>query len=95
LLASILLLDEPFSSVDRTTRTALYELLREVSPRIPGPTIYVTHQPDDAIALAESVVTLQRGVLESAKRPWESVSHRPDGLFAAEAQSPRSTNGNQ
>jgi molybdate transport system ATP-binding protein len=69
---SVLLLDEPFSSVDRTTRHALYELLREVSPRIPGPTIYVTHQVDDAVSLSEAVFTLADGRLSPGDRPWEA-----------------------
>jgi ABC-type sulfate/molybdate transport systems ATPase subunit len=68
---SVLLLDEPFSSVDRKTKDSLYHLLREVAPRIPGPTIYVTHHADDAICLAETVMTLEAGRLALAERPWE------------------------
>ena len=59
----ILLLDEPFSSVDRETRTSLYNLIRAVSPQVPGPTIYVTHNPDDAQELAEHAVRLTDGRL--------------------------------
>ena len=69
---SMLLLDEPFSSVDRAARKALYALLSDVSPRIPGPTIYVTHQSEDATALAEAVVTLEGGSLAPGERPWEA-----------------------
>jgi len=61
---TILLLDEPFSSLDQRTKAVLYDLLRSVSPCVVGPTIYVTHHPDDAESLAESVVTLERGKLE-------------------------------
>jgi ABC-type sulfate/molybdate transport systems ATPase subunit len=68
---SMLLLDEPFSSVDRTTKDSLYELLRHFSPQIPGPTIYVTHHADDAASLAESVMTLQDGKLAPGERPWD------------------------
>jgi len=68
---SLLLFDEPFSSVDRRMKDSLYELLRQVSPTIPGPTIYVTHHVDDAASLAEAVVTLQAGRLAIAERPWE------------------------
>lgn len=59
----ILLLDEPFSSVDPTTRRSLRALLREISPRISGPTIYVTHDVGDASELAEHLVRLQEGRL--------------------------------
>src|SRR3954447_19258224 len=44
---SLLLLDEPFSSVDRKMKQTLYQLLRDVSARVPGPTIYVTHHVYD------------------------------------------------
>lgn len=70
---SVLLLDEPFSSVDRRAKDALYKLLRELSPLVPGPTIYVTHHADDAIELAENVLTLGRGKLAPAVRPWEQM----------------------
>ena len=68
---SILLIDEPFSSVDRQTKDSLYQLLRQLSPLVPGPTIYVTHHVNDAISLAESVITLEAGKLTPGERPWE------------------------
>ena len=68
---SVLLLDEPFSSVDRRTKDSLYELLRRLSPLVRGPTIYVTHQVDDAVSLAETVITLEAGKLAPSERPWE------------------------
>jgi ABC-type sulfate/molybdate transport systems ATPase subunit len=68
---SVLLLDEPFSSVDRKTKDSLYDLLREVSARVQGPTIYVTHHADDAVSLADTVMTLEAGRLAPAERPWE------------------------
>ena len=67
----LLLLDEPFSSLDRKIRLSLHALLRELSPRVPGPTIYVTHSAEDARALAENVVCLQGGKLVPAERPWD------------------------
>ena len=69
---SMLLLDEPFASVDRTARLSLHALLRELCPRVPGPTIYVTHSSDDARALAENVLRLEGGKLHVCERPWES-----------------------
>jgi molybdate transport system ATP-binding protein len=68
---SVLLLDEPFSSVDRKTKAALYDLLRQVSPLVPGPTIYVTHHSDDAASLAETVITLEAGRLAPGDHPWD------------------------
>jgi len=68
---SVLLLDEPFSSVDRKTKASLYDLLREVSARVPGPTIYVTHHVDDAVSLADAVMALEAGRLAPAECPWD------------------------
>jgi molybdate transport system ATP-binding protein len=67
----MLLLDEPFSSVDRDTRRSLYELIRMISPQVPGPTIYVTHNAEDAQSLAEHAVRLSDGVLTADERPWQ------------------------
>lgn len=57
----MLLLDEPLSSVDAATRRSLRSLIRELSVRIPGPTIYVTHDEADVKELAQRVVLLERG----------------------------------
>ena len=68
---SLLLLDEPFSAVDRKTKLSLHQLLRELSPRVPGPTIYATHSSEDAQALAQNVLSLEAGRLVPSERPWE------------------------
>jgi ABC-type sulfate/molybdate transport systems ATPase subunit len=70
----IVLLDEPFSSVDQETRSALYDLIRIISPHVPGPTIYVTHNADDARSLAEHAIRLTAGRLINDDRPWDSAA---------------------
>ena len=67
---SVLLLDEPFSSVDRETRESLYALIRAISPEIPGPTVYVSHSIDDAVGLSECAFRLANGGLVADDRPW-------------------------
>lgn len=67
----ILLLDEPFSSVDGATRRTLRALLRELSPRITGPTLYVTHDPGDVRELAEDILELENGQLVPRDSPEE------------------------
>ena len=76
---SVLLLDEPFSSLDRKTKDPLYELLRQVSPLVSGPTIYVTHHADDAAVLAEAAMTLQAGKLMPGDRPWADAGDSSAG----------------
>lgn len=63
----LLLFDEPLSSVDGATRRSLRTLIRQVSPQVPGPTIYVTHDETDAQELAENVVGLQGGTLQQVQ----------------------------
>ena len=59
----MLLLDEPFGAVDPDRRRELRALVREISPRIPGPTIYVTHDESDARDLAEKTFRIGAGTL--------------------------------
>jgi molybdate transport system ATP-binding protein len=68
---TILLLDEPFSSADPETRASLYDLVREASVEISGPTIYVTHNAEDAHQLVELAIKLADGQLVVEERPWE------------------------
>jgi ABC-type sulfate/molybdate transport systems ATPase subunit len=70
----ILLLDEPFSSADRETRASLYGLIRAASPQVSGPTIYVTHNAEDAQNLAEHAIRLSDGKLIVDDRPWEGLA---------------------
>jgi iron(III) transport system ATP-binding protein len=62
----LLLLDEPFSSLDRKLRLELREELATVHRELQVTTIYVTHDAEDAEALADRTVTLRRGRIESA-----------------------------
>ena len=57
----VLLLDEPFSALDRGLKTELIAEVREALARLPIPTIFVTHEPNDAIALGARVLFLERG----------------------------------
>lgn len=63
----LLLFDEPLSSVDPATRRSLRALIKRVSPQVPGPTIFVTHDEADAGELAESTWELQDGKLQQVQ----------------------------
>jgi sulfonate transport system ATP-binding protein len=54
----VLLLDEPFSALDILTRRRLISLTREVTARFQTATVLVTHDPDEAVRLADRVVVL-------------------------------------
>lgn len=61
----LLLLDEPFSSLDPELRVALRAELLELQRSLHMTTIYVTHHRDDAQALADRIVTMRDGRIES------------------------------
>ncbi len=63
---AVLLLDEPFAAVDRATRRRLRTELASVRAAVPGPVVLVTHDLDEAAALADRVFVIDRGdVLQS------------------------------
>ncbi len=57
----ILLLDEPLSAVDEETRDEMYELLRRVQRETGVTALHVTHNPEEARALADIVFVLRDG----------------------------------
>lgn len=62
----LLLLDEPFSALDVPLRRELGELLREVQRAERVPAVLVTHDPDEARALADRVILYDRGLAPAA-----------------------------
>lgn len=57
----LLLLDEPLSGLDRELRARVLDYLRRVRDHLAVPIVYVTHQAEDAAALAGEVVRLEGG----------------------------------
>jgi molybdate transport system ATP-binding protein len=79
---AVLLLDEPFSAVDRVTREKLYRELAEMRRRLAMPVVLVTHDLDEAMMLADRVCLLHHGRTLQAGPPAE-VMARPDTVEAA------------
>lgn len=78
----LLLLDEPFSAVDRTTRKSLYLELRQLHAQRPMTILLVTHDLDEAAQLAAHLVLLDEGrVVQTG--PTEQVMTRPATRTAA------------
>jgi iron(III) transport system ATP-binding protein len=65
----LLLLDEPLSSLDPELRTALRAELARLQRDLRVTMVYVTHDTDDAAALADDVVEMRAGRIVSVSRP--------------------------
>ncbi len=67
----VLLLDEPFGALDAKVRKDLRRWLRELHDKTGHTTIFVTHDQEEAIELADRVVVLNKGVIEQVGTPDE------------------------
>lgn len=77
-----LLLDEPLSALDAAIRIRLREELRETQRRLGITTILVTHDQEEALAIADRVAVMNEGRLEQVGTPWE-LYDRPQTRFVA------------
>ena len=78
----VLLLDEPFSAVDKVTRGKLYRELAELRRSLAIPIILVTHDFDEAARLADRMCLLHRGRVVQTGTPQEVLA-RPATVEAA------------
>ncbi len=65
----VLLLDEPFGALDAQVRAELREWLRRLHEEIHVTTIFVTHDQEEAMEVAEQIVVMNRGRIEQAGTP--------------------------
>jgi molybdate transport system ATP-binding protein len=79
---SVLLLDEPFSAVDRLTRERLYRELAGLRRELAMPVILVTHDLDEAQMLADRMSVLHHGVTLQTGVPHEVMARPSTALVA-------------
>jgi ABC-type sulfate/molybdate transport systems ATPase subunit len=79
----VLLLDEPLSALDAHTKTTVRGELQELLRGFELPTVLVTHDYEDAAALADNVGVIVAGGLRQLAPPLELVQHPADGFVAA------------
>jgi molybdate transport system ATP-binding protein len=80
---NVLLLDEPFAAVDRSTRERLYTELAELRRELAIPVILVTHDLDEALMLADRMTVLYHGRTLQAGVPFDVVT-RPSTVQVAQ-----------
>ncbi|MFG3404730.1 ABC transporter ATP-binding protein [Streptomyces sp. NPDC048142] len=79
----VLLLDEPLSALDAKVRLALREEIRRLQLSLGITTIFVTHDQEEALSMADRVAVLNAGRLEQCAPPAE-LYERPATAFVAE-----------
>jgi sulfate transport system ATP-binding protein len=72
---SVLLLDEPFGALDAQVRKELRRWLREIHDRTGYTTVFVTHDQEEALELADRVVVMSKGVIEQVGTSDEIYDH--------------------
>ncbi|HEX9064844.1 MAG TPA: ABC transporter ATP-binding protein [Streptosporangiaceae bacterium] len=79
----VLLLDEPLSALDAKVRLQLREQIRAVQQRLGTTTLFVTHDQEEALSMADRVGVMKDGRLEQIAVPDQLYAH-PATAFVAE-----------
>ncbi|QNK01814.1 sulfate/molybdate ABC transporter ATP-binding protein [Dyella telluris] len=79
----MLLLDEPFGALDAQVRVNLRRWLRELHEELELTTIFVTHDQEEALELADRVAVMNNGRIEQVGPP-EVIYHQPATPFVCE-----------
>ncbi len=76
----VLLLDEPFGALDAKVRKELRAWLRQLHDELHVTSVFVTHDQDEALEVADRVVVMNQGRVEQSGSP-EEVFHHPQTEF--------------
>ncbi|MFC6974980.1 ABC transporter ATP-binding protein [Halomicroarcula sp. GCM10025709] len=79
---SVLLMDEPLSNLDAKLRIQTRSELRDLQQQLGITTLYVTHDQEEAMSLADRIAVMNGGRIEQVGTP-EEVYRRPDSEFVA------------
>ncbi len=79
----ILLLDEPFSNLDALLRVRLREELRRIQRQVRITAIFVTHDQEEALSLADRIAVMNKGSVEQLDKP-SAIYANPQTLFVAD-----------
>lgn len=79
----LLLLDEPFAAIDAKVRQELRSWLKETINKVGITSIFVTHDQDEAIEVADEIIITNHGCIEQKGTPLE-IYRNPSTLFVAQ-----------
>ncbi|MDQ0429645.1 osmoprotectant transport system ATP-binding protein [Planomicrobium stackebrandtii] len=72
---NIVLMDEPFSALDPISREQLQDELRNLQQTIKKTIVFVTHDMDEALKIADSIIVMRGGQVEQTGTPQELVDN--------------------
>jgi ABC-type Fe3+/spermidine/putrescine transport system ATPase subunit len=78
----VLLLDEPFSALDKNLRASMQMELREIQRKLGVTTIFVTHDQSEALSLSDRLAVMSEGHIRQLGTP-EEIYRRPCDRFVA------------
>ena len=78
----MLLLDEPLSALDKKLREEMQVELRQIQKRVGITTLFVTHDQEEALALADKVVVMRDGIIHQIGTPLEVYTQPADPFVA-------------
>jgi len=79
----VLLLDEPFSALDAKIRSQMREELRKIQTDLNITVVFVTHDQEEAMALSDRIVVMNKGVFEQIGSP-QDIYNRPVSRYVAD-----------
>jgi osmoprotectant transport system ATP-binding protein len=80
---AIMLMDEPFGALDAITRTRLQDELRAIQRKLAKTIIFVTHDVEEALRLADRIIVMRAGKIVQMDTPLAIVT-RPGDAFVAQ-----------
>jgi spermidine/putrescine ABC transporter ATP-binding subunit len=79
----VLLLDEPFSALDRNLRASMQVEIKEIQRKVGVTTIFVTHDQSEALSLSDRIAVMVEGRIRQLGKPEEIYRHPADRFVAS------------
>ena len=74
----VILMDEPFGAIDAITRTGLQDEMIHLQHRLKKTIVFVTHDVEEALRLADKIVIMREGKIVQYDSPFNILSHPAD-----------------
>ncbi|MAT43267.1 MAG: ABC transporter ATP-binding protein [Anaerolineaceae bacterium] len=75
---NVLLMDEPFGAIDAITRASLQQEVMQLQNQLQKTVLFVTHDVEEALLLADKIAILKEGALVQYDTPWNLLTNPAD-----------------